>query len=76
MNEINDMNLLMEKAPQGLHNFCEVLIDEYFQKSFKILDIASGTGAMTRRLTKKGYPDVVANDIDSTSFAAKEIEFT
>jgi SAM-dependent methyltransferase len=70
------MKLLMEKAPQGLHDFCEVLIDKYFQKSFKILDIASGTGALARRLTKKGYSNIVANDIDSTMFEAKEIEFT
>jgi len=31
---------------------------------------------MARRLTKKGYPNVTANDIDSSSFAAEEIEFT
>ena len=76
MNEINNMDLLMEKAPSGLHDFCEILVDKYFERSFKILDIASGTGAMTRRLTRKGYSNLVANDIDSTSFEAREVKFT
>lgn len=67
---------LMEKAPSGLHDFCEDLLSKHIDKSAKILDIASGTGAMSRRLIKSGYENIVANDIDSNSFEAKEVVFT
>jgi len=67
---------LMEKAPSGLHDFCEGLLDKYVTKDLKILDIASGTGAMSRRLIKNGYQNIVANDIDAASFAAQEVRFT
>jgi len=76
MSEINSMDFLMEKAPAGLHDFCEVLIGKYFKKSSKILDIACGTGAMARRLCKKGYSNITANDINYASFNTREIEFT
>ena len=65
----------MEKAPTGLHNFCEKLIEKYFDKSSHILDIAAGTGAMARRLANKGYSNITANDIDIDSFEAAEIKF-
>jgi len=76
MSELNSMDLLMEKAPAGLHDFCEVLIGKYFKKESKILDIACGTGAMARRLREKGYSNITANDIDYASFETREIEFT
>lgn len=66
---------LMEKAPAGLHNFCEKIIEQYFDKSSNIMDIAAGTGAMTRRLANKGYSNITANDIDIDSYEATEIEF-
>jgi SAM-dependent methyltransferase len=79
MKKINgslNMQRLMEKAPTGLHDFCEELIERYFDRSNNILDIAAGTGAMARRLVRKGYLNINANDIDFGSFEAKEIEFT
>lgn len=68
--------MLMEKAPTGLHAFCEELIGEYFEKSYKILDIATGTGAMARRLLKRGYSNIATNDINTDSFEANEIKFS
>jgi len=67
--------MLMEKAPAGLHAFCEDLIGKYLENSDKILDIAAGTGAMARRLQKRGYTNIVANDINADSFEADEIKF-
>jgi SAM-dependent methyltransferase len=65
---------LMEKAPPGLHDACERLVDTYLDRSWKILDIATGTGAMALRLKRKGYIGIHANDIDRRSFGASEIE--
>ncbi|MFC1578169.1 class I SAM-dependent methyltransferase [Thermodesulfobacteriota bacterium] len=69
------MTILMEKAPEGLHAFCEELIAEKIEKSSNILDIATGTGAMSRRLLKRGYTHIVANDINADAFEASEVEF-
>lgn len=75
MNE-NKSKSLMEKAPSGLHDFCELLIDNNIPKDYKILDIAAGTGAMSRRLANKGYKDITANDLNGADYQASEIKFT
>lgn len=62
-----------EKAPIGLHEFCETLVQKYIDKSSKILDIASGSGAMAQRLKSRGYAEIYANDIDRPSYRANDI---
>lgn len=76
MSDSGSAEPLREKAPAGLHDFCEELIDKYVERSAQILDIAAGTGALARRLRKKGYARVAANDLDATAFAAPEVSFT
>jgi len=70
-----DVEMLMEKAPSGLHSYCEQVINKFIAKDAKVLDIASGTGAMARRLVNNGFVNITANDIDSKSFEANEINF-
>ena len=61
------------RALLGLHESVAGLVRRFVAKGSKILDIAAGSGDLTRRLMLMGY-DVVANDIDPSGWELTDVE--
>lgn len=62
-------------AEPGVHEGCEELILSRRPPPAKVLDIAAGSGAFTRRLLDRGY-DVSANDLDCSRWAVDAVRPT
>jgi len=63
-------NNLLIKADLGLHDQICFLVKRLFEnkKHIKILDIATGEGALSYRLYNEGFENIDAVDIDSKNF--------
>jgi SAM-dependent methyltransferase len=63
---------LVERAMPYLHDFVLNRIEAFALRGSTLLDIAAGTGVLTKRLVEKGYR-VVANEIDRDNWAYESL---
>lgn len=61
-------------AAQGHHEECFAMLGPWLRPGDSCLDLGAGSGAFARRMADAGY-DVQANDLDPSSYGAKEVPF-
>src|SRR6266498_2713922 len=61
------------RAASGLHETCFEIAQSALSPGGRVLDIAAGAGAFTKRLLDAGF-EVVANDIDHDAWALNSVQ--
>lgn len=75
--KIDYYNGILIKSDRGLHSQILSIINSIFKdrKEIRILDIASGEGALTYRIYQEGFQNIEAVDINSPEFKLHDFVF-